>query len=198
MNSSAVVNGANVTIDSHSVSIAGSQRSMVDNIVFTFSEPVTLGSGAFSIAYTAGASVTGTADSSFDSPLPTLSWSNPSSDGETWVVTFSGSSVVGNSVADGVYNITVNAGQVTANAQNMAGSVTNTFYRLFDSTTGDNRVASRPDFSAIQSAEGRTIGAAGYVAYLDYNGDGSIASRPDFSNAQIREGAGFTGFTATI
>ena len=56
---STTVNGADVTIAGQSVSLAGTQRSMVDNIVFQFNEAVTLDPGAFTIALHAGVSVNG-------------------------------------------------------------------------------------------------------------------------------------------
>ena len=34
--------------------------------------------------------------------VPTMNWANPSTDGETWILTFSGAGVTGNSIADGV------------------------------------------------------------------------------------------------
>ena len=57
--SSTTVNGADVTIAGQSVSLAGKQRSMVDDIVFQFNEAVTLDPGAFTIALHAGVSVNG-------------------------------------------------------------------------------------------------------------------------------------------
>jgi hypothetical protein len=195
--SSAVVNGASVTIAGHSISIAGSQRSMVDNIVFTFNQPVTLGTSAFGIAFTSGVTLTGATDSNFDSALPTLQWSNPLGDGKTWVVTFSGTSVVGNSIADGVYNITVNASQVTASGQTMGSSVSKTFIRLFDSTTGNGQVASRPDYSAIVAADNASYGQASYVAYLDFSAVGQVTSAA-VSAAAARLGIKYNGYSATI
>ena len=68
-------------------------------------------------------------------------------DGHTWLVTFSGSNVTGNSLADGVYDITLNSADVTADAGSgtLAASQTDTFFRLFGDTNGDAAVTSRPD-----------------------------------------------------
>ena len=76
---------SSVVVNGNIPSLSGPQRSMVDSIQYTFSEPVTLNSStAFSIAVTSGQ--TGT--------VPTLSWSAVSPDGSgastQWVVSFSG------------------------------------------------------------------------------------------------------------
>ena len=65
-------------------------------------------------------------------------------DGHTWLVTFSGANVTGNSIADGVYDITLNAADVTANSGggNLASSRTDTFFRLFGDSNGDAAVNS--------------------------------------------------------
>ena len=194
--SSTTVNGADVTIAGQSVSLAGKQRSMVDNIVFQFNEAVTLDPGAFTIALHAGVSVNGGAAETVGT-LPTLNWTSPDG-GLTWVVTFSGAGVVGGSIADGDYDITVVSTTVHANGQTMAGSVTNTFFRLFGDTNGDGQVSGRPDFQAMQKALGTSLGQAGYLAYLDYNGDGVIGGRPDFQNFQSRLGIIYTDLSTTI
>ena len=193
---STTVNGADVTIAGQSVSLAGTQRSMVDNIVFQFNEAVTLDPGAFTIALHAGVSVNGGAPGTVGT-LPTLSWTSPDG-GLTWVVSFRGAGVVGGSIADGDYDITVVSTAVHANGQTMTSNVTNTFFRLFGDTNGDGQVSSRPDLVAMQSALGTSIGQAGYLAYLDYNGDGIIAGRPDFWNFQSRLGTIYTDLSATI
>ena len=194
--SSATVNGADVTIAGQSVSLAGKQRSMVDNIVFHFNEAVTLDPGAFTIALHAGVSVNGGAAETVGT-LPTLSWSSPDG-GLTWVVSFSGSGVAGGSIADGDYDITMVSTAVHANGQTMTNDVTNTFYRLFGDTNGDGQVSGRPDLVAMQSALGTSVGQTGYLAYLDYNGDGIIGGRPDFQNFQARLGTIYTNLSATI
>ena len=78
---------------------------MVDSIVYTFNQAVSLGANAFTLAVHSGDNAGGT--------VPTLSYASPDG-GKTWVVTFSGSGVVGNSIANGAYDITLNSGAVTA------------------------------------------------------------------------------------
>ena len=86
--------------------LGGSQRSMVDSVTYVFNQAVTLGTGAISMDVNSG--YTGTTGI-----VPTISYATID-DGHTWLVTFSGSSVTGNSIADGVYDITLNASAVTA------------------------------------------------------------------------------------
>ena len=192
--SSATVNGANVTIAGQSVSLAGTQRSMVDDIVFQFNEPVTLDPGAFTIALHAGVSVDGGTPGTVGT-LPTLSWTSPDG-GLIWVVTFSGAGVVGGSIADGDYDITVVSTAVHGDGRTMTSNVTNTFFRLYGDTNGDGQVSGRPDEVAMQNALGTSIGQAGYLAYLDYNGDGVIAGRPEFQQFEIAPGYHLHGFVS--
>ena len=193
---SVTVDGANVTIDGQTVSLTGTQRSMVDNVVFTFNEAVTLDAGAFTIALHQGVSVDGGTPGTVGT-LPTLSWTSPDG-GLTWVVTFSGAGVVGGSIADGDYDITVVSTAVHAYNHTMADNITNTFFRLFGDTNGDGQVSGRPDLTLMQSALGTSIGQAGYLAYLDYNADGIIGGRPDFSTFQSLLGTIYTDLSATI
>ena len=169
---------------------------MVDNIVFQFNEAVTLDAGAFTIALHSGVSVNGGAAGTLGT-LPTLNWTSPDG-GLTWVVSFSGAGVIGGSIADGDYDITVVSTAVHANGQIMTSNVTDTFYRLFGDTTGAGQVSGRPNLVAMQSTLGTSLGQAGYLAYLDYNGDGIIAGRPDFQNFQLRSGTIYTNLSATI
>ena len=119
--------------------LGGSQRSMVDSITYQFNQAVTLGAGAITMDVNSG--YTGTAGSVPD----TISY-NTIDDGHTWLVTFSGANVTGNSIADGVYDITLNAGAVTADVGSgtLAASQTDTFFRLFGDSNGDASVTGRP------------------------------------------------------
>ncbi len=210
LSSGEALNAANVTISGQSVSLAGNQRSMVDNVVVTFNRAVTLGSGAITLALHQNVTVNGTNFANGFGTLPTtVTVTNPSGDGMTYMVSFSGASVTGQSIADGIYDILIDGTQVTDAAVNqtyaqelaVAGSgstVTNTFYRLFGDTIGHETVSSRPDFRSMEAALNSTIGSASYLAYLDSNGDGTIASRPDFSAFESRLNTTYSGFTPTI
>lgn len=154
----------NVQVNGNLPSLVGAQRSMVDNLVYGFSEAVNLSGAAATIAVHNGQ--TGTA--------PSLTWTalNPSSDGSAtqWAVSFSGASVVGNSIANGVYDITLIPSAVTSDA-NPAVSVqsrpTDTFYRLFGDVNGDGVVNAGDNFEL-------KIALSTYDAALDYYGNGVI------------------------
>ena len=159
----AVVNG-NLT------SLAGAQRSRVDSVVYTFSEPVVAAAGAFTIAVHAGQ--TGT--------VSTLTWTalSPAADGSSvqWAVTFSGAGVVGGSVADGVYDLTLVAAAVTSAAAPAVAAeprAADTFERLFGDVNGDGTV-NNADYARFSRAFGSGTGAAAYVAAFDYDGNGTI------------------------
>jgi hypothetical protein len=161
---------------------------MVDSIVYTFSEAVNLAAtGAFGIAVHSGQ--TGTA--------PTLSWMalNPKSDGSStqWAVSFSGASVVNNSIATGAYDITLNAAAVASEA-NPSGAVvsrpTDTFYRLFGDINGDGVV------NALDNIKFKAA-LTTYNPLFDDNGDAVVNA---FDNLQFKKSMSisFLGLGTTI
>jgi hypothetical protein len=177
--------------------LAGAQRSMVRDIVYTFNHPVSLGAGAFTIALHAGVTVTGNAGQTVGT-LPTLNWSSPDG-GVTWVVTFSGAGVVGGSIADGVYDLTLNHAAVTdALGQTLAADRVDTFFRLFGDINGDRQVNTLVDYTRFKAALGTNSTNAGYVAAFDYNADGQINTLTDYTQFKNRLGKSFGGFTPTI
>jgi hypothetical protein len=183
-----VVNGDNAALD-------GAQRSMVDSIVYKFNQPVTAGANAFSIALHPDVTVDGQSGQTVGT-LPTLNWSTPDG-GITWVVTFSGNGVVGNSIADGVYDITLNHTAVTGSSgQALAADQTDTVYRLFGDLQGNGTV-NAADTRQLSKAFGTTSGSAGYLAALDYDANGAI-NAIDSSQFKKRFGTVYSGFTPTI
>jgi hypothetical protein len=121
--------------------LPGVQRSMVNDIVYTFGEPVNILSPAgdpnvFSVAVAAG----------WTGIVPNLSWTPVASSGNTqWAVSFSGAGVNGGSIANGAYTITVgDPSAITAVSDGQAlqlqntgiGSATQSFYRLFGDLDG--------------------------------------------------------------
>jgi hypothetical protein len=148
----------------------GVQRSMVESIVYSFSEAVNISGAAATIAVHSGQP--GTA--------PTLNWTaiHPNSDGSAtqWAVTFSGTGVVGNSIANGVYDITLNSAAVTSDANpavNVQSRPTDTFYRLFGDINGD-RVVNAADNFQFKTA------LTTYNAAFDYNDDGVVNAADNF------------------
>jgi hypothetical protein len=182
------VNGA-------SAALAGPQRSMVDSIAYTFNHAVALGANAFTIALHQNVTVNGTTGQTVGT-LPTLSYSSPDG-GVTWVVTFSGAGVVGNSIADGVYDLTLNHAAVTdTQGQTLAADRVDTFYRLYGDTNGDGTVNNADTFK-LRATFGLSAGGTGFLAYLDYNGDGTV-NNADVFQFRRRFGTTYGGFTASI
>jgi hypothetical protein len=146
---------------------ATSQRSMVDSIVYTFNQAVNLGANAVTITVLGQGGV-----------VPTVSYASPDG-GFTWVVTFSGSSVVGNSIANGEYQIVLNASAVSAvsGGGTLAGNDTESFYRLYGDTVGNGhqKVASADNNTFLGAFNTKSTQAA-FLAYLDYDDNGKINS----------------------
>jgi hypothetical protein len=190
---SIVVSG--VAVNGNLAALAGAQRSMVDSLAYTFNHPVSLAAGAFSIALHANVTVNGTTGQTVGT-LPALSWSSPD-DGATWVVTFSGNGVVNRSIADGVYDITLNAAAVSdAAGQALAAGRTDTFFRLYGDGNGDGTVNNSDTFK-VKTSFLKNAGDAAYLAYFDYNGDGTVNNSDTFQLKQ-RFLTTYTGFAATI
>jgi len=136
----------------------------------------------------------------------TVGFSNPSGDQKTWVVTFSGSGVVGGSIADGVYDITLNEADVTAvsGGGTLANNRTDTFYRLTGdalgySANGSKADVSNTDLSLFKLALNKAPGQTGYKAYFDFLGAGlDSISNSDLSIFKLRLNKTYTGFSPTI
>ena len=159
-----------VQINGNLPSLLGVQRSMVDSIVYSFSEAVDLSGAAATIAVHSGQSGT----------VPTLTWTaiNPNSDGSAtqWAVSFSGAGVVGNSIANGVYDITLTSADVTSDANpsvTLQSRPTDTFYRLFGDINGDGVVNAADNFQFKTAL-------STYNAAFDYNDDGVVNAADNF------------------
>jgi hypothetical protein len=131
--------------------------------------------------------------------LPALNFSS-SDGGLTWLLTFAGASVIGNSMADGGYDITLNQSAVTYNYSGatltQSNRATDTFFRLYGDSNGDQIVNAR-DYFQFKNAFGTSSGQSGYLAYFDYNDDGIINAADNFQ-LKKRFGVGLSGFTPTI
>ncbi len=167
--------------------LSGHQRSMVDSIVYVFNQPVSLSFAAFTIAVHGGE----------PGSAPTLAWASPDG-GVTWVVTFSGTSVVGNSISDGVYDITLDHAQVQplTGSGTLTASETDTFCRLFGAVSGDP-VVNNSDNRLFSRAYNSAAGDAAFVAAFDFSATGVInnADNRDFA---LRFYEFYSGFTPTI
>jgi hypothetical protein len=183
-----------VQINGNLAGLVGAQRSVVDSIVYTFSEAVNIGASAFAIAVHPGQSGT----------VPTLSWTalNPNTDGSSaqWVVSFSGAGVTGNSIANGVYDLTMNAAAVSSDANATFTSqsrATDTFYRLFGDYLGTERV-NATDYNDFLAAYNSHYGQTGYVEAFDVTGTDQRINATDYNDFLADYNERFSGFTATI
>jgi hypothetical protein len=149
------------------------QRSMVNSLTVTFDGPVTIDSAAFTLSREDGRPVELTVAAS-------------EVNGQTVaVLTFVGSDVVGGSLADGSYTLTVRADQVhdrwgrelDGDGDGLAGGDrTDGFHRLFGDSDGDRDV-DRVDRSLFRSAFGTRRGDAAYLWFFDFTGDGDVDGR---------------------
>jgi RHS repeat-associated protein len=185
----APVTVTSVVINGNLTGFTGAQRSMVDSIVYTFSEKVNLAAtGAFTIAVHDGEQ--GTAPTLIRTAI------NPDANGAStqWVVTFSGSSVVGNSIANGVYDITLNPSAVTSEANPTAAitpRATDTFYRLYGDYNGD-QVVNATDNLHFKNA------ITTYDPIFDYDNNGAVNAT---DNLHFKASISFVfnaAFTSTI
>jgi hypothetical protein len=152
------------------VNDGSAQRSMVNSITVTFDGPVTLDPGAFDLSRPDGTPVELTVATSVV-------------DGRTVaVLTFSGPDVVGGSLADGSYILTVRADRVhdrwgrelDGNGDGSAGgNRVDGVSRLFGDTDGDGDV-DHADLDRMLTSFGKNSGEAGFLWFLDYDGDGDV------------------------
>ena len=155
------------------VNDGSAQRSMVNSLTVTFDGPVTLDAGAFELLGPEG------------SPVEVAVAMSVMNGQTVAVITFTGPEIVGGSLADGSYTLTVRADRVhdrwgreldgdgnsTAGGDRVDG-----VSRLFGDADGDGDVdgADRDQFwAAFQT----TATEAGYLWYFDFDADGVVDGR---------------------
>jgi RHS repeat-associated protein len=147
------------------------QRSTVMSIAVTFNQVVAVATGAFILSPDAGG------------PAISLNQTVTVVNGQTVAtLTFAGAGIVGGSLSDGRYTLTVVSASVRdtlgtaldGNGDGQAGgdNVSHLF-RLFGDVNGDGTV-NVLDLTAFRNAFGTVSTDAGYVSFLDFNGDGAI------------------------
>jgi hypothetical protein len=146
------------------------QRSMVNSVTVTFDDEVTLDAGAFELSRQDGSLVELTVDVS-------------EVDGRTVaVLTFAGSDIVGGSLSDGSYTLTVRADSVhdrfgrelDGDGDGSAGGDrTDGFHRLFGDADGDGDT-DHADLDVMLGSFPKRSGDAGYLWYFDYDADGDV------------------------
>jgi hypothetical protein len=161
---------APVQIESVVVNDGAAQRSMVESLTVAFAGEVTLDPGAFVLSRQDGSLV----DLSVDSIVE---------DGRTVaVLTFSGADIVGGSLADGNYALTIR-GDLVHDAYGrsldgdgdgaVGGDRSDQLFRLYGDSDGDRDV-DLLDLGRFLSTFGRKPGDARYLDYFDVNGDDRV------------------------
>ena len=147
------------------------QRSMVTSITVTFSSIVTLAPRAFEVVRQEGGT--------FNPNVTETVVDGRSVD----TLTFSGANIIGGSLPDGHYTLTIRGSQVHDSSSGLAldGAGTGTagtdhvdsFFRLFGDADGDGHV-DLLDLLSFAGTFGKRAGDQGFLAYFDYNGDGRV------------------------
>jgi hypothetical protein len=169
----AVSHGDPPTIESVVVNDGSAQRSMVNSLTVTFDRVVTLDPGAFGLRGQDGSTVG-------------LDVATSVAGGRTIaVLTFAGSDMIGGSLADGDYTLTVRGDHVRDlvgreldgdRDGNGGGDRVDEFFRLFGDSDGDRDV-DWVDRDFFRSAFKTSAGEADYLWYFDFDGDGDVDGR---------------------
>jgi acetyl esterase/lipase len=152
------------------VNDGSAQRSMVNSLTVTFDRAVSVESGAFEVRHDGGG------------PVDLLVSTSVVGGKTVAVLTFAGADVVGGSLADGAYSLTVRADRVhdrwgreldgdgdgSAGGDRLDG-----FRRLFGDADGDGDT-DQTDFGVFLTSFGKRRGEAGYLWFFDYDADGAV------------------------
>jgi hypothetical protein len=152
------------------VNDGSAQRSMVNSLTVTFNGQVALDEGAFQLSSADGRSIA-------------LSMTSSVVDGRTVaVLNFTEPGLVGGSLADGQYTLTIQAGlvhdrwgrQLDGDADGSeGGNRVEVFHRLFGDANGDG-VVDRLDRDQFRAAFAHGNHGADYLWYFDFDGDGTV------------------------
>ena len=166
----AVSKGNPPKVQSVVVNDGSAQRSMVNSLTVTFDRVVTFDPDAFGLQSTDGVSVS-------------LSISASIVDGQTIaVLTFIGSDIIGGSLADGNYVLTIRGDHIRDEVGrevdgdgdgNSGGDRGDSLFRLFGDSDGDRDV-DMDDRGRFVTSLGREAGDEGYLWYFDFNSDGRV------------------------
>ncbi len=161
------------------------QRSMVNGIVVTFDSVVEIQLGAFVLERIGGGDAI------------TVNWTTSIVNGVTEArLSFAGASILGGSLSDGNYLLTIDATKILANGQQLDGdndgnaggnyvrgnSATDQFFRLYGDIDG-SRSVTVSDFNVFRSVFGRVN------PEFDFDGSGSVGVS-DFNEFRSRFGRG--------
>src|SRR6185369_5325435 len=128
--------------------------------------------------------------------LPTVNLATTDG-GFTWNATFSGAGVVGGSIADGSYDVTLNAAVVhlvASPATTMASNYLTNFYRIYGDITGNGAV-NNADYNQFKltfgSSSAAPSGPPPYNVAFDYDGNGFV-NNADYNQFKLRFGTLWT------
>jgi uncharacterized membrane protein len=154
-------------VESLVVNDGSDQRSMVSSLTVTFDHLVTMDSGAFELR-------------SQDGSLVGLNVASSVNGSQTVVVlTFTGSDIIGGSLADGGYTLTIRSTlvhdgigrELDGDSDGSAGGDhVDAFFRLFGDSDGDRDV-DQADLDMMLSSLPTSRGDGGYLWFFDYDGD---------------------------
>ncbi|HUT90108.1 MAG TPA: N-acetylmuramoyl-L-alanine amidase [Thermoguttaceae bacterium] len=153
------------------------QRSMVTSLTVTFSDLVTLDPGAFALVSQGGKSVG-------------LNIAQNDSSGQSVVtLSFAGPDIIGGSLADANYRLTIHGDKVhdSVFGQDLDGDgdgsaggdyvfgdqATDALFRLFGDSDGDRDVDNL-DFLWLRSTYCKSLGDLGFLWYFDHDGDHDV------------------------
>jgi hypothetical protein len=166
----AVSTGDPPTIESVAVNDASAQRSMVNSLTISFDRVVAFDPGAFSLVSEGGSEVG-------------LNVAESVVGGRTVaVLTFTGSGIIGGSLADGNYSLTIRGDHVRDEVGreldgdrdgNGGGDRVDAFFRLFGDSDGDRDV-DHADLDVMLGSLPKNRGDVGYLWFLDYDGDDDV------------------------
>jgi hypothetical protein len=170
-------------------------RSMVRSIDVAFDAKVTIDAGAFLLERRVNGAFAAIPSTELAIAFTDIGSVNNS----IARLTFSGTGVIGQSLADGYYRLTIVATRVRASGVNLDGngdslpggnysngvSATDKFFRLFGDTSGDGFVG-LSEFGAARSTFGKLPADPGYNAAFDFDGRGVALS--DFGQVRSRFG----------
>jgi uncharacterized repeat protein (TIGR03803 family) len=168
----------------------GRQRSMVEDIVYTFDEAVSIPDANKAFTIVATGAHPGTV------PSTLIATAVAGSAGTQWAVTLSGKAAgVLGSIANGEYSITINPDSVFSadGTTPLTAGRTDTFYRLFGDINGDKVVNVADEF---QFSKALNV----YNPAFDYNGDGTVNLADEFQASKSFSSGGYVGdgFVTTI
>ncbi len=169
------------------------QRSTVKELTINFDAPVTVASDAFLIERRANAALGITAG--------TINYIVTVVSPTQVRLTFTGAGIIGGSLPDGQYDLTIIASKVLSGGVALDGDgdgvaggdfrsrATDNFFRLFGDTNGD-AVVDSTDLAAVGPSLFKLQGDAAFNPALDWDGDGDVDAT-DYRQFKLRFGRRF-------